>query len=188
MAKNPGQIITEDIMAALVSDAFAQLHTLATKKAGIYPFNLGEVSDDNLLLRRHLQNQSLKFRHSLQNKSQDLRNSMQRVTMCRILPTQCGKVSYHPNPESVSSAATSTFASISSSVSVPASVIIHLSNCYHVQRRCIMNCWYYLNLCQLKQVEEEKQSTTTTDAMVLQEMKEKEQTAADAKKMKEEKS
>ena len=50
MAKNPGRVVTEDILAALVCDAFAQSHTPLNilggfKKAGIYPFNLEEVSD-----------------------------------------------------------------------------------------------------------------------------------------------
>jgi hypothetical protein len=53
MAKNPGRVVTEDILAALVSDAFAQTHTPLNilggfKKAGIYPFNPGEVSDRQL--------------------------------------------------------------------------------------------------------------------------------------------
>ena len=47
MAKNPGQVVT---LAALVGDAFAQSHTPQNilsgfKKAGIYPFNPGEVSN-----------------------------------------------------------------------------------------------------------------------------------------------
>ena len=46
-AKNPGCIITEDILASVVGDAFAQSHTPLNildgfKKTGIYP---GEVSD-----------------------------------------------------------------------------------------------------------------------------------------------
>ena len=73
MAKNPGRVITEDILAAFACDVFAQSHTPLNilggfKKAGIYPSNLGEVSDR---LRRHLQNQPSQFRHSLKNKSHD---------------------------------------------------------------------------------------------------------------------
>ena len=50
MAKNPGSIITEDILASVVGSAFAQSHTPLNildgfKKAGIYPFNPGEVSE-----------------------------------------------------------------------------------------------------------------------------------------------
>ena len=49
----PAHVITEDILAALVGDAFAQSHTSLNilggfKKAGIYPFNPGEVSDQQL--------------------------------------------------------------------------------------------------------------------------------------------
>ena len=50
MAKNPGHVITEDILATVVGEAFAQSHTPLNilggfKKSGIYPFNPGEVSD-----------------------------------------------------------------------------------------------------------------------------------------------
>ena len=54
MAKNQGRIITEeDILATVVSDAFAQSHTPLNilgglKKSGIYPFNPGEVSNRQL--------------------------------------------------------------------------------------------------------------------------------------------
>ena len=53
MAKNQGRVITEDILAIVVSGAFAQSHTPLNilggfKKSGIYPFNLGEVSDQQL--------------------------------------------------------------------------------------------------------------------------------------------
>ena len=42
MAKNPGRVITEDILATVVGDAFAQSHTPLNilggfKKSGIYP-------------------------------------------------------------------------------------------------------------------------------------------------------
>ena len=42
MAKNPGRVITEDILATIVGDAFAQSHTPFNtfggfKKSGIYP-------------------------------------------------------------------------------------------------------------------------------------------------------
>ena len=53
MAKNPGRVVTEDVLAALVGEAFAQSHTPLNilggfKKTGIYPFNPGEVSDRQL--------------------------------------------------------------------------------------------------------------------------------------------
>ena len=42
MAKNPGRVITEDILATVVGDVFAQSHTPLNilggfKKSGIYP-------------------------------------------------------------------------------------------------------------------------------------------------------
>ena len=50
MVKFPGRVITEEILASLVGDAFAQSHTPLNilsgfKKSGIYPFNPGEVTD-----------------------------------------------------------------------------------------------------------------------------------------------
>ena len=53
MAKNPERVVTEDVIAALVSEAMLQSHTPLNilggfKKAGIYPFNPGEVSDRQL--------------------------------------------------------------------------------------------------------------------------------------------
>lgn len=48
--KKPGRVITEDILATVVAEAFAQSHTPVNilggfKKSGIHPFNPGEVSD-----------------------------------------------------------------------------------------------------------------------------------------------
>ena len=53
MAKNPGRVVTEDILASLVGQAFGQSHTPLNilsgfKKTGIYPFNPGEISDRQL--------------------------------------------------------------------------------------------------------------------------------------------
>ena len=53
MAKNPGCVITEDVLASVVASTIAQLDTPLNllggfKKAGIYPFNPGEVSDRQL--------------------------------------------------------------------------------------------------------------------------------------------
>ena len=53
MAKNPGRVITKDILATVAGDAFAQSHTPLNilggfKKSGIYPFNPGQVSDRQL--------------------------------------------------------------------------------------------------------------------------------------------
>lgn len=60
MAKNPGCSITEDILASVVGDAFAQSHTPLNilgvfKKTGIYP---GEVRDRQLTLSKALQHLS----------------------------------------------------------------------------------------------------------------------------------
>lgn len=44
IAKNPGRVVTEDVFASLVGEAFGQSHTPLNilsgfKKNGIYPFN-----------------------------------------------------------------------------------------------------------------------------------------------------
>ena len=48
--QNTGRVITDEILATLVGAAFAQSHTPPKyfdgfKKAGIFPFKPGEVSD-----------------------------------------------------------------------------------------------------------------------------------------------
>ena len=53
MAKNPGRVVTEDVLASLVGEAFGQSHTPLNilsgfKKTGIYPFNPGEIRDRQL--------------------------------------------------------------------------------------------------------------------------------------------
>lgn len=53
MAKHPGRVVTEDILSSLIGDAISLSHTPINifsgfKKAGIYPFNPGEVSDRQL--------------------------------------------------------------------------------------------------------------------------------------------
>ena len=63
MAKNPGSVITEDILASVVGSAFAQSHTPfnilgSFKKADIYPFNPGEVSDRQLAPSKALKKQT----------------------------------------------------------------------------------------------------------------------------------
>ena len=59
MAKNTGQVVTKDVLVALVGEAFVQSHTPLNifggfKKTGIYPFNPGEVSDRQLAPSRAL--------------------------------------------------------------------------------------------------------------------------------------
>ena len=51
--KNPRRVITKDISSSLIGNALAQSHTPINifggfKKASIYPFNPGEVSDRQL--------------------------------------------------------------------------------------------------------------------------------------------
>lgn len=53
IAKNPGRVVTEEVFASLVGEAFGQSHTPLNilsgfKKNGIYPFNPGEIRDRQL--------------------------------------------------------------------------------------------------------------------------------------------
>ena len=128
MAKNPGRVVTEDILAALVGDAFAQSHTPLNilggfKKAGIYPFNPGEVSDRQLAPSKALMKPTPQV--PTFSPEQIARFEVQYAEDYDVQDVTylAWKSIYHPSPESVSNAATSTSASITSSVSMSASVI-----------------------------------------------------------------
>ena len=117
MAKNPGRVVTEDILAALVGDAFTQSHT---------PLNIlggsGEVNDQQLAPAKALTKPT----------PQVLTFSLEQIAQFEVQYAEgydvqdatylAWKSMYHPNPESVSSAATSTFAIITSSVSVSVTI------------------------------------------------------------------
>ena len=198
MAKNPGRVVTEDILAALVSDAFAQSHTPLNilggfKKAGIYPFNPGEVSDRQLAPSKALTKPTPPVPTF----------SPEQIALFEVRYAEgydvqdatylAWKSIYYPSPESVSSAATSTSASITSSVSVSASAITTPSPKSLPSSEEVLDELLVLPQPQPAKTGRRKKAINNkakeiTDAVVLQEMKEKEQAAADAKKMKEEKS
>ena len=184
-------------MAALVSDAFAQSHTPLNilggfKKAGIYPFNPGEVSDRQLAPSKALTKPTPPVPTF----------SPEQIALFEVRYAEgydvqdatylAWKSIYYPSPESVSSAATSTSASITSSVSVSASAITTLSPKSLPSSEEVLDELLVLPQPQPAKTGRRKKAinnkaTEITDAAVLQEMKEKEQAAADAKKMKEEK-
>lgn len=66
LAKNVGRVITEDILASVVGIAITQSHTPLNilggfKKAGIYPFNPGEVSDRQVVPSKALKKSNSEF-------------------------------------------------------------------------------------------------------------------------------
>ena len=220
MAKNPGRVVTEDILATLVGDAFTQLHTPLNilggfKKAGIYPFNPGEVSDRQLAPSKALTKPTPQV--PTFSPEQIARFEVQYAEGYDVQDTTylAWKSIYHPSPESVSSAATtvssspgssasacamtstayaatSTSASITSSVSVSASVITTPSLKSLPSSEEVLNELLVLPQSLPAKTGRRKKAINDkakeiTDAAVLQEMKEKKQADADAKKMKEEK-
>ena len=93
MAKHPGRVITEDILASLVRDAFTRSHTPLNilggfKKAGIYPFNQGEVSDRQLAPLKMLIKPTPEVpTFSPEQISRFEVQYAERIMMCRTLPT-----------------------------------------------------------------------------------------------------
>ena len=171
MAKNPGRVITEDILASLVGSALAQSHTPINifsgfKKAGIYPFNPGEVSDRQLAPLKALttqkpvefsQEQVKKFERQF-TEGYDI-NDPTYLTWKRI---------YHPSPQSastgvaISESPTSVSASSTCTAESPTSVSVCgasstcttesstsvavcgaksvIFHCFQVLMKCFMNC------------------------------------------------
>lgn len=207
MAKNPGRVITEDILATVVAEAFAQSHTpLNTlggfKKSGIYPFNPGEVSDRQVAPSKAL----------VEPSSQPPAFSPEQIALFEKRyaegydvpdPTYLAwKSANYPSPESVVSttavsspgssasvvvgtANTATSPSVTSSVSVVSSSMKQSSE------------EVLSELLTLPQPPPPKtnrrkkglnhKAREITDSTVLQELKDKERAAAEAKREKEEK-
>ena len=102
MAKNPGCVITEDILVSVVGSAIAQSHTPLNilggfKKAGIYPFNPGEVSDRLLAPSKALKKPSAQW--FLQLFEQQFEEGYDVPDPAYL----AWKSANHPSPESVSS-------------------------------------------------------------------------------------
>ena len=207
MAKNPGRVITEDILATVVAEAFAQSHTPLNilggfKKSGIYPFNPGEVSDRQVAPSKAL----------VEPSSQPPAFSPEQIALFEKRyaegydvpdPTYLAwKSANYPSPESVVSttavsspgssasvvvgtANTATSPSVTSSVSVVSSSMKQSSE------------EVLSELLTLPQPPPPKtnrrkkglnhKAREITDSTVLQELKDKERAAAEAKREKEEK-
>jgi hypothetical protein len=122
MAKNPGRVITEDILSSLVGNALGQSHTPINifsgfKKAGIYPFNPGEVSDRQLAPSKALNNPTAQV---------PLEYSLQQVTQFEKKYSEgydvpdstylAWKNKYHPSPQSDVSSGAATVSDSPTSV------------------------------------------------------------------------
>ena len=112
MAKFPGRVITEAILASLIGAAFAQSHIPLNilsgfKKCGIYPFNLGEVSDRQIAPSRALRKQTP---HTLTFTPEQVAQFEARYKEGYVIQDKAylaWKNIYHPSPESVSSVTSS---------------------------------------------------------------------------------
>ena len=111
MAKNPGQVVTEDILSSLVGKALALSHTPINifsgfKKTGIYPFNLGEVSDRQLAPSKPLNNSASQV--PLTFSPEQVTQFEKQYAEGNDVPDStylAWKNIYHPSPESVSTEA-----------------------------------------------------------------------------------
>lgn len=66
IAKHPGRVITEEVLASVVGEAYVQSHTPLNvlsgfKKTGVYPFNPGAVSDRQLAPSKVFQKSDVSF-------------------------------------------------------------------------------------------------------------------------------
>ena len=119
MAKNPGRVITEDILSFLVGNALAQSHTPINifsgfKKAGIYPFNPGEVSDRQLAPSKAHNNQLSQV--PLQFSPEQVTQFEKQYTEGYDVPDPnylAWKNIHHPSPESIAATASDSPTSVS---------------------------------------------------------------------------
>ena len=189
MAKNPGCVITEDVLASVVGIAIAQSHTPLNilggfKKTGIYPFNPGEVSDRQLAPSKALKKPSAQY------------FSPEQVTLFEQRfeegydvsdPTHLAwKSANHPSPTSVSSGkSAATSSSITSPVSM-GSYSSHKSSEEVLDELLTLPQPPSTSSGRPKRKAVNDKAVEITDDNVLREMKEKEQAAAEAIKKKEE--
>ena len=202
MAKNPGCVITEDILASVVGDAFAQSHTPLNilggfKKAGIYPFNPGEVSD------RQLAPSKAQKKHTSPTQTfsdEQVKLFEQRYAEGYDLPDPAylaWKGANHPSSDSVSppgsvagtmSTANAATTSTTSSITSPLSVVTTSSNKSSEE---VLDELLALPRPPPARTSQRKKAINATakeitDPDVLQEMKDKELAEAVAKKRREE--
>ena len=203
MAKNPGRVITEDILSSLVGSALSQSHTPINvfrgfKKAGIYPFNLGEVSDRQLAPSKAFSNRASQV--PLEFSPGQVTQFEKRYAEDYDVPDTtylAWKNMYHPSPASVvsteaisdsptsvsvcgakSTTTTSSAVSVMTTQSLPSSEDF-LSELL-VLPKPVRKTGRTRNAINQKAVE-------ISDSMILQEMRDKEQAKADANTLKEKK-
>ena len=185
MAKNVGRVITEDILASVVGSAIAQSHTPLNilggfKKAGIYPFNPGEVID-----RQLAPSKALKKPETQSFSPDQIKLFKQRFEEGYDVPDPeylAWRSAKHPSPGSVSSEASTAYAATFSSTPVS------IGNTSHRSSEEVLN--ELLTLPQppstrsgrpRKKGVNEKALELTNDS-ILRGMKEKEVSSAEAKK------
>ena len=190
MAKNPGRVITEEILASVVGSAIAQSHTPLNilggfKKAGIFPFNPGEVSDRQLAPSKALKKPTSEA-HSFS--PEQIKLFEQRFKEGYDLPDPAylaWKSANHSSPESVSSANAATSNSITSPVSV-GDTSSHKSSEEVLNELLTLPQPLSIGSGQSKKKAVNTKAIEITDDDVLQEMKDKEHADAEDKKKKEE--
>ena len=190
MAKNPGRVITEDIFASVVGSAIAQSHTPLNilggfKKAGIFPFNPGEVSDRQLAPSKALK-KSTSEAHSFS--PEQIKLFEQRFKEGYDLPDPAYLAwtsANHSSPESVSSANAATSNSITSPVSV-GDTSSHKSSEEVLNDLLTLPQPLSIGSGQSKKKAVNTKAIEITDDDVLREMKDKEHADAEDKKKKEE--
>ena len=189
MAKNVGRVITEDILASVVGSAIAQSHTPLNilggfKKAGIYPFNPGEVID-----RQLAPSKALKKPETQSFSPDQIKLFEQRFEEGYDVPDPeylAWRSAKHPSPGSVSSEASTAYAATSSSTPVS------IGNTSHRSSEEVLN--ELLTLPQPPSTRSgrprkkgvNEKALELTDDSILRGMKEKEVSSAEAKKKKEE--
>ena len=122
MAKNPGRVVTEDVLAALVGEAFVQSHTPLNilggfKKTGIYPFNPGEVSDRQLAPSMALKKPTPQVPTFSPEQTAQFEVHYKEGYNVQDTTYLAWKSIYHPSPGSLSSASTTVSSSPESSAS-----------------------------------------------------------------------
>ena len=190
MAENPGRVITEDILASVVGSAIAQSHTPLNilggfKKAGIFPFNPGEVSDRQLAPSKALKKPTSEA-HSFSPEQIKLFEQWFKEGYDLPDPAYLAwKSANHSSPESVSSANAATSNSITSPVSV-GDTSSHKSSEEVLNELLTLPQPLSIGSGQSKKKAVNTKAIEITDDDVLQEMKDKEHANAEDKKKKEE--
>jgi hypothetical protein len=194
MSKNPGRVVTEEVLANLVGDAISQSHTPLNifggfKKAGIYPFNPGEVSDRELAPSK----MGIKPTSQIQTFSSEQIAKFEKqykegydVQDATYLEW---KNIYHPSPKTSDSPTSVSVCGVLSTASstVTSTSVVSVSSTSSPKSEDVLNELLVLPQQMPSKTGRRKKGINQkakeiTDPIVLQEMKEKEQADNDAKR------